>query len=335
MKIHITLDYELFFGIRAGTIDNCMLLPTDALLAILNPYDIKATFYVDVGYIESARRLGADLHSVQKVRDQLRYLHDNGHDLQLHIHPHWEDAQYLNGKWSFDVARYKLADFPQRRAEDIINRYVNVFSDIGLPRPIAFRAGGWCIQPFSHIAPALRANGIKIDSTIYYRGKSLSKTHSFDFSSAPAHNTWRFNEDPLQATSDGTFLELPIAEIDINPLFFWRLALIKKLNSSGHRAFGDGNALPMSKKDSLRLLTRGSYSVASLDGYKSTLLEKALKRRMQRLGDDADLVLIGHPKALSRFSLGKLKSFIRKHEEHDFTTVSSWYSKNDTLRASN
>ena len=51
MNIYITLDYELFFGKESGDIDDCIIRPTNELLKIVNPYNIKLVFFVDVGYL--------------------------------------------------------------------------------------------------------------------------------------------------------------------------------------------------------------------------------------------------------------------------------------------
>ena len=44
MDIYLTLDYELFFGEQSGTPEHCIIKPTQDLLSILDPLDIKATF---------------------------------------------------------------------------------------------------------------------------------------------------------------------------------------------------------------------------------------------------------------------------------------------------
>ena len=49
-KTLITLDYELYFN-RSGTAQKCIIEPTDLLLGILDKHDIRATFFVDSGYV--------------------------------------------------------------------------------------------------------------------------------------------------------------------------------------------------------------------------------------------------------------------------------------------
>ena len=323
MNIQLTYDYEVFFGQQTGTVENCIIKPVNALLDLFGRYGVSATFYVDITYIARAEALGIDL---SLVRQNIKQLIDNGHDVQLHIHPHWENSLYKEGLWQIDAEHFKLSDFSKDAAANIIKRCAGFFEDLTGYRAVAFRAGGWCLQPFSHIDQALYDVGIRVDSTIYTNGINYSSIQGFDFSSAPERNLWLFDEDPLVESKGGRFLELPISDISVSPLFFWKFAFAKKMGGEVHKSFGDGGAIPMSKKQMIKLLTFPSTSVASLDGYKSTLLEKSYVYRKKKYGDKADLVFIGHPKSLTLFSLSLLENFIKKHIKRDrFCTVSQRY----------
>ena len=45
------------------------------------------------------------------ITQQIQKLSAEGHDVQLHIHPHWEDSTFDGIEWIFDTNRYKLSDF--------------------------------------------------------------------------------------------------------------------------------------------------------------------------------------------------------------------------------
>ena len=51
MNIYFTFDYELFFGSNSGTIENCIVKPTNELIKIANKYNVKFTFFVDSGFL--------------------------------------------------------------------------------------------------------------------------------------------------------------------------------------------------------------------------------------------------------------------------------------------
>ncbi|AOE50159.1 polysaccharide deacetylase family protein [Kangiella sediminilitoris] len=327
MKTLITLDYELFFGSHSGTAESCMLKPTNKLLELLDKHDVKATFYVDIGYLSRADELKCDQASTDAVKEQLRNLSEQGHDLQLHIHPHWEKAKWDNGYWSFDLSYYKLSDFTEKKASEIVLKYANKLESVAKVRANSYRAGGWCIQPFEHFSSALFQAGIKVDSTVFTDGVNLSEVQGFDFRGSPRLSHWKFQEDPLIPNKEGPFTELPISSSIVSPLFFWRFALIKKFAGIKYKAFGDGTAAKMSGAQLKRLLTKKSRTVASIDGYKSILLDKFRKDAFREYGDSANLVLIGHPKSLTEHSLEQLGRYLSKHKKDDYMTVSQWYKQ--------
>ena len=115
MNIYITLDYELFFGKSSGTLDNSIIKPTEELLEIIDSLNIKANFFVDAGYLVNLEMLSNEHPQLkkdyQKVTQQIKKLAQDGHSIELHIHPHWEDSYYDGNNWIFDTKRYKLSDF--------------------------------------------------------------------------------------------------------------------------------------------------------------------------------------------------------------------------------
>ena len=82
------------------------------------------------------------------------------------------------------------------------------------------------------------------------------------------------------------------------------------LKKQKHKAMGNGYAVKMENSQIINLLTKPSYSVVSIDGYKSKFLEKAYKWYKKRSLEN--FVIIGHPKAFTPFSLQKLNAFITK-----------------------
>ena len=323
MNVFITLDYELFFGDKTGTAQGCLINPTCRLLDVLDAFGVKATFFVDAGYLLRLDDLQAAspvlVRDRAEVLGQLRHLLECGHDLQLHVHPHWEDAEFDGGRWIVDTRRYRLHDFSESEIENIVGSYKASLSEIAGDRVFAFRAGGWCIQPFLKIRKALQSHGIWLDSTVFSGGFNLTGRQYFDFRLAPQEADWRFQSNPLDVQNDGWFLEVPISSYSVAPLFFWRLALLRKFGGERHRAFGDGRAVGGAWRDQLRALTRRSRTVVSIDGLKADLLEAAY--RVHRTGQREHLVIIGHPKALTAHSLSRLSRFLANHQADRFCTL--------------
>jgi len=325
-NVLITLDYELFFGGNSGTIENCMIKPTNKLLEVLDRHDVKATFFIDSGYLVRAELEQANssklLKEYQEVVSQIKKLDAEGHSIQLHIHPHWEDSYHDGEKWVMDTSRYKLHDFSETEIDDIIYRYKKALTDIVGDKIFAHRAGGWCIQPFSKLYSAFKKHNIWLDSTVFENGKNDSVTHYFNFENSPKKSEWSFDKDPLVEDEKGFFKELTISSYRLSPLFFWKLVFFKKFGGEAHQNFGDGNAAGGSNMDKLRMLIKPTNSVVSIDGYKSSFLEKAFKVFSKNSGNKY-FVMIGHPKSMSEYSLKKLEKFIMKNHTVKFKTIRS------------
>ena len=329
MNIFVTLDYELFFGSKSGSVEQCIIEPTQALLDIVEPLDVKFTCFVDSGYLIALERQMDEFPRLKqdydKVTDQIRYLSQNGHGIELHVHPHWEDSRFDGNRWIFDTKRYKLAEFDEQEVLRIVTDYTQILKKITGKSPVAYRAGGWSAQPFEPIGKALRANGILKDSTVYPEGYYQSQKQVFDFRKVPKYTTgYRFSTDLVSIDANGDFEEIPISSIKVRPTFFWRFALEKIKKRPEHVSYGDGAAIAMSKTEILRLMTFSSYSVVSIDGYKSKLITSAFKKYKQKATGPQNFVLIGHPKAFTPYSLKKLTHFLKRTvKEHKYCTYTN------------
>jgi hypothetical protein len=318
MRTLLTLDYEVYFGRRTGTVERCLVEPTRALLAVAGRHGARLAFFVDAGFI---LRLRDEMHRSALLRAQhdaicrqVGALARAGHEIQLHVHPHWEGSRWTEAGWEIDVERFALHAFDPGAIDDIIGRYAGVLRELaGGEAAFAYRAGGWVIQPFATLRPALLRHGVTIDSTVFPGGHNAGRVQPYDFRDAPAKSKWRFERDPLVEDASGVFLELPIASRRLRPDFFWRFAAVKKLGGARHRAFGDGHAIAMEGGDLLRKLLRPTASVVSIDGYKASFLESAAADYEGRGMDD--FVVIGHPKALTPYSLERLDAFLAKGRE--------------------
>lgn len=329
MNIILSFDYELFFGHRTGTVEYSLLRPSEELFKIANRYRIPMVFFIDAGFLLKLKEEGYRISSLMRDYDHIRYQLDGfvaaGHEIQLHIHSHWEDSYWGEGGWNVNLRRYRLHDFDESEIVEIVRRYTDILRDItGSMGVFAYRAGGWVIQPFDKIRQALMDTGIRIDSTVFPGGIAAGNIHRFDFTCAPQSAHWFFDNDPLIPTPSGEFLEVPIASYRVPPIFYWRFIMAKKFGGTIHCPLGDGYAVPLSKSDLINKLSRWTTSVVTMDGYKSSFLEEAYLK-YERLGM-TDFVVVGHPKALSAFSLGRLEEFISKRRVDQFIKYDKYLS---------
>jgi hypothetical protein len=309
VNIFFTFDYELFLGNSSGSPERCIIRPTEALMRIAATHGVRFVFFVDSGYLA---RLASDrVHypalegEYDAVLRQIDTIKRNKHEVQLHVHPGWRGAIYNGGNWKHDNERYRLQDYSKTEAREIILEYARTLEEIAQSRALAYRAGGWCIQPFKHIAEALWEAGIRIDSTVIPGAFSSTGTHEYDFKTAPADSRWRFSDDPSKEDRGGRFLEIPIGAQTLGPWFFVKFSATKLLsrgNSGRFSQFGDGSPIGSSKREILVKFLKKSVAPISCDGYRSASIENSYFKAINK-NPNADFVVIGHPKAQSRFSL--------------------------------
>ena len=322
MNVFLTYDYELFFGEPTGTAAKSILEPTDLLRAIASRTGAKMTFFIDTGYLKKLNELKDRFPKVraehQAITQQIKTLVAEGHDCQLHIHPHWEDCTHDGTNWKMNTDRYKLVDFSDAEIERIVLEYQQILRDVTQKPVTIYRAGGWCLQPFSRIRPAFEKAGLVLDSTVFPGGKFTAGNYYYDFTSTPEKSTWRFSDDLCKEDANGPFVEYPIASYKYSSLFFWKLFLLGRLNPKDHKPMGDGYPMP-SPGLRKQMLTRGMLLSASCDGYFVTKLDAVLKKHQQKKFNE--LVILGHPKACTHYALRKLEDFItrQKHNHHFLT----------------
>lgn len=317
MNIFLTYDYELFFGETSGTVQKCMLEPTQNLLSLCAGTEVRYTFFVDVGYLIASEKYTELAQERKAVIAQILEIIARGHDVQLHIHPHWEKSSWVDGCWSFATgSHYKLADFSKEESAALIRKYKTYLEDIIGREVSAFRAGGWCIQPFAHIQEVFEETRLFIDSSVIPGDFFETNAYAVDFREAPMKSHYRFSSDVVVEDPKGLFTEYPIGSMRYSPLFFWRLYGLGRLFPSRHKMIGDGIFLSQGGRKK-RTLIQFTIGHVSSDGYFASKLESALNK-YENLGFE-DLVVIGHPKGNTQFSLEKLREFIqRNHNKHAF-----------------
>ena len=189
VNVWFTFDYELFFGKPTGTVQKCMIEPTQRLMALSKKYNAPFTYFVDAGFLLKLSELGGTFPELaqqhQQISAQLRELLEKGNDVQLHVHPHWELSDYIEGLWYIPQDRgYRLDEFSKEEAAEIFTKYKNHLESVIGRKTIAYRAGGWCIQPFEHIQEVFLETGMHYDSSVVPGMTFDAGVYKIDFSKA-------------------------------------------------------------------------------------------------------------------------------------------------------
>jgi len=137
INIIISLDYEIF-GNGKGDIKKHILNPTKNILDISNkfkiPISIMFEIYEYIAYEKYNDELERDLgySPAKQIKNQITTAYENGHDIQLHIHPQFTEMEYKQKKFilknpklsALDLNEddaYKLIKTGKEKLESIIN----------------------------------------------------------------------------------------------------------------------------------------------------------------------------------------------------------------------
>lgn len=319
----LSQDYELFFG-DSGTLEKCLFEPCDVLLDFASRRGIALTFYVDAGMLCRARELSVKVPRLQKLCDRVRAhvesLAEAGHEIGLHVHPHWQDTHYGDDGWDFGNTRYQLRDFSDAEIAEIFDRYTAELNALCDGRVSTYRAGGFCVEPFARIREQLLSNGIDVDSSVVPGAELVDPDKGFDFTAAPADDHWRFSNSPSIRDDAGDFLEVAITPVTLGITHYWR-RLFARL--SGHRppgSFGDGRSKAIGRTEVLRRLAgAGRVSELSIDAAKADRLPSLAAGETR-----AAWHVMGHPKLLGAASLDYLGKFIEQQRIERFESVQSY-----------
>ena len=131
-KILLTFDVELFFGQKSGTLENCIIEPSERILKELEKSSAVGTFFIDASYLLFLKEysLKDDLKKIELLINRIESVNC---EVGLHIHPHWIDASYSKmGNCQFNsYNNYSINSFAGSyyeycmKAHDLLTEYLN------------------------------------------------------------------------------------------------------------------------------------------------------------------------------------------------------------------
>ncbi|MCX6271835.1 MAG: hypothetical protein NTU44_11555 [Bacteroidetes bacterium] len=335
-QLVLAFDHELPLGGITGTYDQAIFEPTRQVIESANKLGVKVCLFTDILSLLFFRK-----HLVPEFTEpytrQLQYALECGHEVQLHLHPHWIDTRLENGRFvpsgSFGLGDFAGKGYPGN-IEGIVAQGVQELTAIcRTVRPdyqcIAFRAGGFNLHPeTSRILTALHSQGIRIDSSIprdfYYR----SAFSEINYKNTPEPCNWTIPlSGPVNGQAENGLLEVPIATKPAGLITNLKHLYNKKKYSQ--RAYVTGKTLHsgnVSKLDKLRFVF--SVRMLGFDTWTMNVndLIKILQYNLQKYRKDESIILssVSHPKNMGRYSIGLMEAFIldtmRKHPDLQFTT---------------
>lgn len=255
-RVILSFDYELFFGDKCGTVESCLIVPTQKILDALSSVRGRAVFFVDYLMLKRMREENDETKKMAfAIEEQLRQIVKAGSRIELHLHPHWVDAKYKgNGGWDFsDHSHYCLDSLSEDVVTQIFVEGVKCLNEIAMQvdptyRVSAFRAGGWAIFPFDKLKDWFRSSGITIDSSVCKGMKLACVNYLMDFTHSPDEPVYSFEHDVLRAETGGTFSEVQISSFQFNPFTYVLDRVYRRLNKAFYRRHNVGSYMKVGKK---------------------------------------------------------------------------------------
>lgn len=240
--IHLlySADYELFLGANHLPEEEVLLRPTARLLETCAELAIPLTLFADVLSLRRYRELGREAFPAA-AEVQLRAAVAQGHDVQLHLHPHWLQARPEGRAWAFPPQAFTLGGLGGEPAA--VTRLTSGLAGDGRAyleallqpvrpayRCVAFRAGGYALQPeVGAVLAGLRAAGVRIDSSMVPGQRFGAGAQALDYRrwSVPpgGDDPWRDGPNPWLSeryglaqpapTGEGVW-EIPIAAVTLS-----------------------------------------------------------------------------------------------------------------------
>lgn len=347
-NICLTFDYELFFGKNYCTPKEVLFNPTYELVNCLTELGVSATFFVDVCSVVQARKYNQTEY-IQGFEKQLLWMNSKGQDIQLHIHPHWLKSLYEKKGWIFSSNDYRIHTFGFERKEEL-NAYIIIKEgkdyltslldkQDNSYKCIAYRAGGFCLQPSNKLIEALYDAEICIDSSIAPKLVSTSKTNCYNFKASPKEINWWIGSDASwnknAIHSRKKLFEVPIGTENKNAIIFCLKRLLNKGSIQLLLEEKRGSYINESEKSKMSIGMiynyLSGYNAFSMDSYNAEYLYGQLRRFYRKHRNmfglenskDTYICLIGHPKLVTKGYISNLEKLINMIKSDNIMSFSN------------
>jgi hypothetical protein len=224
MTIYVlySADYEVFLGGNYCSEKEVLIDPTNDLLDFCDRLEIPVTLFADVFSIlryKEKNLPGFPEMAERQLKDAIR----RGHDVQSHVHPHWNFTEIEGNVYRVSPGFFLLGNldpdkemlYEKVRQFLVISRHYlkSLLSPVDDQyQCIAFRAGGYGLQPHPDvIIRALISAGFLIDSSIVPGYTYKSNVNTIDFSQVPLLANYYLSGNLTMPSKNSTgIFEIPI-----------------------------------------------------------------------------------------------------------------------------
>jgi hypothetical protein len=326
MKINILLafDHELPLGGIYKSLEESIFDPTYKLIETAKAVDVPVNLFSDIFSAVRMKELGY-IDFYNKFVEQLAYSIRNGHDIQLHIHPHWLETNF-NGQKFIHTDKFRLADYKDDKRfggiEGIVEKGITFLNDICSQynndyKCIAYRAGGFNLYPETQsIFQALYNGGIRIESSInpgFFYKSGLSYVN---YKNVPNKSNWFLDlNGQLNKEAEKGLLEIIIAGKPAGLITNTKHIILKRVYKKS--MFSTGYSIHSGKSklsDKLKFVFSTRMLGFDIITLSSNDLMKILDYNVKKFKTEDVICLstLSHPKNMGPHHMSLMKEFIEK-----------------------
>lgn len=329
LHLFASYDYEIFLSGLHASEEKVLIEPTSKILDIYREYRLKCTLFADVCSLIRYRQLGL-LKFPKLAETQLKQAVKEGHDVQLHIHPQWLVAKKQGHLWEFSDDDYRLETFvqkyPEWTLEKVFTKGTTYLSELLRSVDpqyacVAYRAGGFSVQPEKEIMQILKSKGIRIDSSVVLGSCHLGRFQHYDFRALPQKLGWHFSSsegfDGQALSGRYDMFEIPMAGV--------KPGITKVILKLKGRQFPDNHMLGISAGETKQSKWQwlcdhikrfcSETCMLSFDGWDCESMLWILKHVLKNHDierEDLYLAILGHPKLQNQALLDQTKRFLEE-----------------------
>ena len=339
-KLLVTLDYELY-GNGSGDVFKHIIEPTESILAVCNQKNVKVTIFFEVveywmlkNEWEKGNTMGYAKNPVEAMENQIIAAYQQGHDVQLHIHPQWVNAVYENGRWNVDFNAWRLGGYKDegensiyyllKKGKETLESIINHPSY----QCTALRAGGYNIQPSREVLNAMCELGLRIDSSVYSGGKETGVLSQYDYSKITNEKGyWYIDKDVLiDEGKKTTLIELPIVAFPLKRIFKFltieRVKSIFKNRQSAMNSF-EAKTSKSSKLTIIKYFFQYEWQTWDYCLFSNRLHRQYIKKcnELYQQNKRDYFVVIGHPKNLVTTKTLEFLLYHAQQNKYNFQSI--------------
>ena len=332
-NLYFSLDYEIH-GNGDGNPMNLMVEPTYRLMDMLEHHDQRLTIMADVAEILCFRRYreetGRDDFYVAEIEKQLCNAIRRGHDVQLHIHSSYFNAQWNGTRFDQCIEEYNMAALSYDRVYEMVEECVRYLEN--LLKPIKsdysvwlYRAANWSMMPTPILYKVLTEFGITHDTSVY-KGGCQGGNVCYDY--RYAHDNllaYRASSQDINLYDpNGQIIEMPIyTEMRpfwdfVSPIRIFRMIRAKLHKHKRNESAASAAQQLTNKEDNRKISLRSFFIKSPLKMDFNQVNGRGLIRMMKNIMRRAklenikhvDVVLIGHSKTFIPYNEKTLRPFL-------------------------